>query len=169
MEEHQMRIGDTERDETVSLLSDHFAAGRLTRTELDQRTAQALDARTRDDLDRVMVDLPAVITTTPPTAMIDLSAGSGDEQRRVPALWRRTVLVPWAVFGVFFIVLWALTGAGYFWPIWPILGWGIAVTASGITAHTNPTKFLTMRQDHTTASPQSSPPPPQLGPPTLLP
>ena len=25
------------------------------------------------------------------------------------------------------VVIWALTGAGYFWPIWPMLGWGIGV------------------------------------------
>lgn len=23
--------------------------------------------------------------------------------------------------------IWALSGAGYFWPIWPILGWGIGL------------------------------------------
>ena len=25
------------------------------------------------------------------------------------------------------IVIWATTGAGYFWPIWPILGWGVGL------------------------------------------
>jgi|SRR5208337_64289 len=25
------------------------------------------------------------------------------------------------------IAIWAITGAGYFWPIWPILGWGIGI------------------------------------------
>jgi len=25
------------------------------------------------------------------------------------------------------IVVWAITGAGYFWPMWPILGWGIGI------------------------------------------
>lgn len=25
------------------------------------------------------------------------------------------------------VVLWALSGAGYFWPIWAILGWGIGL------------------------------------------
>ena len=25
------------------------------------------------------------------------------------------------------IVIWAMTGAGYFWPVWPILGWGIGI------------------------------------------
>jgi uncharacterized membrane protein len=23
--------------------------------------------------------------------------------------------------------IWATTGAGYFWPIWPMLGWGVAI------------------------------------------
>jgi len=27
------------------------------------------------------------------------------------------------------IVVWALTGAGYFWPVWPLLGWGIGLAA----------------------------------------
>ena len=25
------------------------------------------------------------------------------------------------------IAIWAATGMGYFWPMWPILGWGIGV------------------------------------------
>ena len=25
------------------------------------------------------------------------------------------------------VVIWAASGAGYFWPIWPIAGWGIAL------------------------------------------
>jgi hypothetical protein len=28
------------------------------------------------------------------------------------------------------VAIWAFTGAGYFWPIFPILGWGIAVVAN---------------------------------------
>lgn len=26
------------------------------------------------------------------------------------------------------IAIWALTGAGTFWPIWPIVGWGAAMS-----------------------------------------
>ena len=28
---------------------------------------------------------------------------------------------------LFLIAIWAAAGAGYFWPIWPILGWGLGV------------------------------------------
>ncbi len=33
----------------------------------------------------------------------------------------------YVVVNLLLMVVWALTGARYFWPIWPILGWGIAV------------------------------------------
>lgn len=28
------------------------------------------------------------------------------------------------------VVIWAVTGAGFFWPIFPILGWGVGVAAN---------------------------------------
>jgi len=28
------------------------------------------------------------------------------------------------------VVIWAVTSPGYFWPIWPILGWGIGIAAN---------------------------------------
>lgn len=28
------------------------------------------------------------------------------------------------------VVIWAVTGSGFFWPIFPILGWGIGVAAN---------------------------------------
>jgi hypothetical protein len=30
----------------------------------------------------------------------------------------------------FLVVIWAVTGSGFFWPIFPILGWGIGVAAN---------------------------------------
>jgi hypothetical protein len=29
------------------------------------------------------------------------------------------------------VAIWALSGAGYFWPVWPIMGWGSACLAHG--------------------------------------
>lgn len=28
------------------------------------------------------------------------------------------------------VVVWAVTGAGFFWPVFPILGWGIGLAAN---------------------------------------
>ena len=33
------------------------------------------------------------------------------------------------------VVIWAMTGAGFFWPIFPIAGWGIGVVANAWDAY----------------------------------
>ncbi|HEY0238515.1 MAG TPA: DUF1707 domain-containing protein [Friedmanniella sp.] len=53
-----VRIGDAERDEALDKLGDHFAAGRLTREELDERTEKAMGARFDRDLEPIFSDLP---------------------------------------------------------------------------------------------------------------
>lgn len=55
---HPVRIGDAERDKALDKLGDHFAAGRLTRDELDERTEQAMGARFDSDLELLFRDLP---------------------------------------------------------------------------------------------------------------
>ena len=57
----QIRIGDTERDRAVAALGDHFAAGRLTNEEFEQRMEQAIQARFNDDLEPLFVDLPRTV------------------------------------------------------------------------------------------------------------
>jgi class 3 adenylate cyclase len=37
-------------------------------------------------------------------------------------------------FVAFFVLVWGLTGGGYFWPIWPAAGWGLAVAIQSIFA-----------------------------------
>ena len=44
-------------------------------------------------------------------------------------------LAVYVVMSVFFVGLWFQTGAGYFWPIWPILGWGIGVASHGVATY----------------------------------
>jgi uncharacterized membrane protein len=57
----QLRIGDAERDRAVAALGDHFAAGRLTNEEFEQRMEQAIKARFNDDLEPLFVDLPRTV------------------------------------------------------------------------------------------------------------
>lgn len=41
----------------------------------------------------------------------------------------KTHLTFYALVNVMLIGIWAASGGGYFWPIWPALGWGIGVAA----------------------------------------
>jgi DNA-binding PadR family transcriptional regulator len=54
----QIWASDADRERVVARLGEHFAEGRLTRAELDERLTTALSARTADDLRRLMADLP---------------------------------------------------------------------------------------------------------------
>jgi hypothetical protein len=57
MDDH-LRASDADRDRVAMLLRVHFAAGRLTPGELDDRLAVALAAATWGDLRRALADLP---------------------------------------------------------------------------------------------------------------
>jgi hypothetical protein len=69
----RIRTSDADREQATARLRDHYAEGRLTREELDERVTAALNARTFGDLRRVMADLPAPAPqqarTLPPPAM----------------------------------------------------------------------------------------------------
>jgi Domain of unknown function (DUF1707) len=60
-----MRASDADRDVVLAELSEHYQAGRLTSDELEQRTGQALQARTFGDLARLTADLPPLAPTGP--------------------------------------------------------------------------------------------------------
>jgi hypothetical protein len=63
-----LRVSDADRDAALSELSQHYQAGRLTTEELDDRTTQILSARTGDDLQVQLRDLPNLTAPahTPP-------------------------------------------------------------------------------------------------------
>ena len=54
----RIRTSDADRERVTARLRDHYAEGRLTRDELDERIAAALNAKTFGDLRRVLADLP---------------------------------------------------------------------------------------------------------------
>ncbi|MEQ4719782.1 DUF1707 domain-containing protein [Nonomuraea sp. B19D2] len=58
MDPKELRIGDAEREQTMAALREHFAQGRLTHEELDERLDQALASKTARDLAKVTADLP---------------------------------------------------------------------------------------------------------------
>src|ERR1700689_3428356 len=54
----EMRVGDAEREAAAAEGREHFASGRLTQDELNQRLDQTFAAKTRGDLNAVFTDLP---------------------------------------------------------------------------------------------------------------
>ena len=102
-----MRASDAERDRAVESLRAHAQAGRLTSEELEERVGAALAAITRADLDALERDLP------------------GERPRRPAAAPRprahRAHPTGFLPIALLLIAIWALTGAGYFWPVWPLL------------------------------------------------
>jgi hypothetical protein len=65
-----LRVSDADRDRALSELSEAFRVGRITADEFDQRSGQALRARTGKELTALLADLPpggppATRTTVP--------------------------------------------------------------------------------------------------------
>ncbi len=77
-----IRISDADRDRVTARLRDHFAEGRLTADELDERVTAALNARTFGDLRHVMADLPE-------PAQVPPRAQEGPPQAAPPWIFRR--------------------------------------------------------------------------------
>ena len=67
-----VRVGTVERDVALDRLRDAFAHGQLTQDEFDERVDSALAAKTQDDLDELLADLP--------------SAGTDSTSHNVPAV-----------------------------------------------------------------------------------
>jgi hypothetical protein len=61
-----LRIGDAERDGAITALARHFADGRLTQDEHEERAGRALKARTGADLRVLFSDLPRLDPPAPP-------------------------------------------------------------------------------------------------------
>jgi hypothetical protein len=65
-----LRVSDADRDRAISELSEAFQVGRLTADEFEQRSGQALHARTGRELTALLADLPlATVPAIPVTAL----------------------------------------------------------------------------------------------------
>ena len=57
---YNVRVGDADREAVAAQLREHYADGRLTLEELNERLDQVFAAKTRADLNPVLRDLPYV-------------------------------------------------------------------------------------------------------------
>jgi len=65
MTDDRIRISDADRERAAARLREHFAEGRLSPDELDERIAAALTAKTAGDVRRIMADLPDPVPAPP--------------------------------------------------------------------------------------------------------
>jgi Domain of unknown function (DUF1707)/2TM domain len=113
----ELLASDADRDRVAERLRAAAAEGRLTPDELEERLETAFSARTDAELEPLVADLPAAVYAE--------AGGDGGRRRR----WDSDHVRAYLGVSLMLVVIWALTGAGYFWPIWPMLGWGIGVVA----------------------------------------
>ncbi len=114
MTDVDLLASDSERDEVAERLREAAGEGRMTPEELEQRLGHAFGARTRGELDALVADLPAP-----------------RRRPRESTRRRRPELAVFASTALLLVAIWALSGMGYFWPAWPILGWGFFVLMPG--------------------------------------
>ena len=108
-----VRIGDIERDAAVSALGDHYAAGRLTREEFDERSEQAMQARFHGDLAPLFADLPRA----PQADAVQGPRPRGPYPMFLPLFWLAPLLLlvgvvaavvlsaPWVIWTLFWVFL----------------------------------------------------------------
>ena len=123
------RIGDAERSHACGTLSAHFAAGRLTGEELEERLAAAIAARTAVDLQWLIADLPPIqpqpSEPTSPAAAPTVPSGASE--------WGAGDILVLLVFigcvGVAGCALWILMMAGAYMGTYIVAGTLSAIVA----------------------------------------
>ena len=97
----ELRIGDAEREAAVAALGEHYAAGRLTKEEYDERSTQAWTARTSSALWPLFADLPRADGRT--------AADDAPPHARRPAAGRPWWVVPFVPVLVVLVLLTVVT------------------------------------------------------------
>ena len=109
----RLRVSDLDRELAARRLQDAASAGVLSVAELDSRLHRVLSAATRGQLEAELLDLPA------PRRI----------RRSRVRLWLRSHVALYAIVNGGLTAIWAAAGFGYFWPVWPMIGWGMVLAA----------------------------------------
>lgn len=114
-----MRAGDSDRDQTISVLREAFAEGRLTQTEFDDRLTSAHAAKTYGELAQLTSDLPVE------SEAVEVPTNAQNKKRTE---WRKA-WASWLGVSVLVNIIWVatwlpnLSNPPYYWPIWVMGPW----------------------------------------------
>jgi hypothetical protein len=111
-----LRVSDQEREQAAQQLREHYAAGRITEDELNQRVEAVYVARSQQQLAALLSDLPA-LPATPQQLKAELVQRRSELRRRLLQESGGGL----AIFAVC-VVVWAANGIhATFWPGWVAL------------------------------------------------
>ncbi|UAK32568.1 DUF1707 domain-containing protein [Nocardia sputi] len=114
MSKDHVRASDADREKIVDQLRHAMNEGRLTLPEFDERLQQVYAAKTYGELTPLLSDLPAQRESRP-------ARGTGIPQ------WIIIMWTPWVFVNALCVAIYLATGAGYFWPFWVAVPWGLAL------------------------------------------
>ena len=105
------------------MLRQHCSAGRLTFEELSDRLERVYEARTLDQLFSLTNDMPD------PEPHPQLAEHLPQLRTVVPTPQRALAIhvATYAIINAVLVAVWAATGGGFFWPIFPLIGWAALV------------------------------------------
>ena len=108
----RIRAADADRERVATTVQQAGTEGRLTLEEVEERLTRVYAAKFTDELTALTADLPR---PEPPRPGFPLTAAA---LRRHPALRLHLAVV--VAIAVLMIVRWAVLGAGFFWPAFPL-------------------------------------------------
>ncbi|MEW2482037.1 DUF1707 domain-containing protein [Mycobacterium sp. NPDC051198] len=123
------RAGDRERSRTANDLGQALTQGYLTMPEYEDRLQSTFQAQTADQLRRLVADLPV-------GRLRRHDPRRHAAQQRAARMSVRIHLAAYLAGALLMLGIWLAVGLGgggwYFWPVWPIMGWGIGVASHAI-------------------------------------
>jgi hypothetical protein len=134
----EMRASDGDRDKIASVLREHYAQGRLTTEEFDERLEQLYTSKTYGELAVLTSDLPDVdLRRLPeaPSRAPERSAKPGGlkdaQDKGLAAAW-----AVWATASGINWMIWLIIGITddfpYPWPLWVMGPWGVVLLVTTV-------------------------------------
>lgn len=124
-----VRAGDRDRENTARVLGLALAQGYLEMPEYEARLQTAFATSTRGELRGLTADLPVehLKRRDPRRHAARQRAARRSVQFHLAGYLAGSLLMLgiWLVVGL-------SAGAWYFWPVWPIMGWGIGVLSHAV-------------------------------------